>query len=578
MKRKKGFTLIELIIIIAVLGILMGILFPTFSSLIKKSKESARIQTLTTIRKELLFSESYFETVEDMEGVVFKIDNSYYIQENGEIQSFEVIEERRLNPYIFDVYKCPENVRVYLFYDMTSDPVEAGIQDDNGKFTKWENIGDKIKIFNNDTLGDGSIPAIESNIRKIVIPSSITKIENNAFKNCKNLMYLRIEGDLSAISKYAFDGCSPLLFNKYENGKYLGSIDNDYKILCGAIKNFDIITINDNCEIITDSAFDENKDIKVVKFENKQESKLKVVGYYAFRECINLKVLQLEGNLKEVGNNAFDNCNEEIFNKYNSGLYVGSENNPYKILCGSSDYSSETLVINSNCEIISSSAFENNQKLKTVKFDKIESSKLKVIGNEVFYNCVNLSKVILPNNLEILGYSVFGNCVSLSEINLPDTINSIGINLFYNCESLRSISVPKQIKNIPNGCFNGCLLLSNIQFLADIESIGNYAFYNCQSLQNISIGENIKEIGYRAFMYCKNILKIVMPKDINVNSIGKDAFLNCDKLEIFYMGLNELNVKNLGIDEDKVFYYSEYKPQNDGNYFHFDDNKNILKW
>ena len=46
MKRnnKKGFTIVELVIVIAVIAILAGVLIPTFSGVVKKAKENAALQ------------------------------------------------------------------------------------------------------------------------------------------------------------------------------------------------------------------------------------------------------------------------------------------------------------------------------------------------------------------------------------------------------------------------------------------------------------------------------------------------------------------------------------------------------
>ncbi len=46
---KKGFTLVELIIVIAVIAILAAVLIPTFSTMIKKAKQSADTQTLKNV-------------------------------------------------------------------------------------------------------------------------------------------------------------------------------------------------------------------------------------------------------------------------------------------------------------------------------------------------------------------------------------------------------------------------------------------------------------------------------------------------------------------------------------------------
>ena len=54
MKRnnKKGFTIVELVIVIAVIAILAGVLIPTFSGIIGNAKESAALQEATNAYKE----------------------------------------------------------------------------------------------------------------------------------------------------------------------------------------------------------------------------------------------------------------------------------------------------------------------------------------------------------------------------------------------------------------------------------------------------------------------------------------------------------------------------------------------
>ena len=53
MNFKKGFTVVELVIVIAVISILAAVLIPTFSSIINKAKEAAWLQESAIIQKEL---------------------------------------------------------------------------------------------------------------------------------------------------------------------------------------------------------------------------------------------------------------------------------------------------------------------------------------------------------------------------------------------------------------------------------------------------------------------------------------------------------------------------------------------
>ncbi len=52
--RKKGFTIVELVIVIAVIAILAAVLIPTFSNVIKKANESAVQQAAAALYREAL--------------------------------------------------------------------------------------------------------------------------------------------------------------------------------------------------------------------------------------------------------------------------------------------------------------------------------------------------------------------------------------------------------------------------------------------------------------------------------------------------------------------------------------------
>ena len=51
---KKGFTIVELVIVIAVIGILAGVLIPTFSNIISKATDSGALQEATSAMKSTL--------------------------------------------------------------------------------------------------------------------------------------------------------------------------------------------------------------------------------------------------------------------------------------------------------------------------------------------------------------------------------------------------------------------------------------------------------------------------------------------------------------------------------------------
>ena len=54
LKNKKGFTIVELVIVIAVIAILAAVLIPTFSNVIQKANDSADLQKFTNAYKAAL--------------------------------------------------------------------------------------------------------------------------------------------------------------------------------------------------------------------------------------------------------------------------------------------------------------------------------------------------------------------------------------------------------------------------------------------------------------------------------------------------------------------------------------------
>ena len=56
-KKRKAFTLLELVIVIAVIAILAAVLIPTFSSIIRRGNESNTIQTVRNLNTALLLDD-----------------------------------------------------------------------------------------------------------------------------------------------------------------------------------------------------------------------------------------------------------------------------------------------------------------------------------------------------------------------------------------------------------------------------------------------------------------------------------------------------------------------------------------
>lgn len=135
------------------------------------------------------------------------------------------------------------------------------------------------------------------------------------------------------------------------------------------------------------------------------------------------------------------------------------------------------------------------------------SNNLKVrIGDEMFYTCSKLSKIVLPNNILEIGESAFYGCSSLKNIDIPDKVTEIGYSAFKNSSSLRSVTFEKgsQLKYMVEGVFCDCEALTSIEIPASVEMID---MYYCINLANIYCYPSIPPIlnDFR----CKNFVLYV---------------------------------------------------------------------
>ena len=84
MKRKnnrKGFTIVELVIVIAVIAILATVLVPTFGDMIEKSKQTAIIEEAKNLYTDYMIKKASDDDFTD--DVVIEIDGKYYAVKDG---------------------------------------------------------------------------------------------------------------------------------------------------------------------------------------------------------------------------------------------------------------------------------------------------------------------------------------------------------------------------------------------------------------------------------------------------------------------------------------------------------------
>ena len=130
---KKGFTIVELVIVIAVIAILAAVMIPTFSGIIDKANKSAALQEAKSAHTALLYhleSPDKLE-VKDKVDAYIVVDGEYYFEVNdGKLNALTAapsnLVKEKTNAEDYEkttVADVGANVEVYIY---TAAVVNAG--------------------------------------------------------------------------------------------------------------------------------------------------------------------------------------------------------------------------------------------------------------------------------------------------------------------------------------------------------------------------------------------------------------------------------------------------------------------
>lgn len=119
---KKGFTIVELVIVIAVIAILAAVLIPTFSNVVEKANQSAALQNCSNEYKQAKVAIA-INGSDLKNGTVFESNGFYFEYTNGEFKAIE-----NYTPVASKATALANGVTVYQDFGTTLDAntVSAG--------------------------------------------------------------------------------------------------------------------------------------------------------------------------------------------------------------------------------------------------------------------------------------------------------------------------------------------------------------------------------------------------------------------------------------------------------------------
>jgi len=229
------------------------------------------------------------------------------------------------------------------------------------------------------------------------------------------------------------------------------------------------------------------------------------IGKYCFYKC-KLQEINIPSSITFIGNGCFNECSEitiridpqnETYKVRNNVI----EKKSYKKVVREEEMINETIadginiIMYENNEMVVQGTgdikeFKMREEMREQTTELTIEEGIRSIGDNCFFNYVNLKKVNIPDSLSKIGNGAFQKCTNLVEINLPK-VYSIGEGCFDSCLSLRTITLPSTLNFIGGDCFSYCSELSTIHIPSSVISIGEHSFCGCDKLKgNIVIDGN----------------------------------------------------------------------------------------
>lgn len=371
----------------------------------------------------------------------------------------------------------------------------------------------------------------QTNLKKVVIPSTVRVIGANAFANCTNLaeveFVLNEEADtaLATIADYAFSNT--------------------------AIESLKIGGPNAE-KTIGKNAFLDCKKLKNIELHG-----VTSVGDSGFMNCTALETAKFGSQIKTFASNVFASCESlksmvfpESVTGYGSTMFLGCK-------------SLESVTLSSKATAIAGTMFKNCTALKEV----VIPDGVKSCGANAFYGCTALTDVVIPDTVTSYGTSVFEGCTSLSNVRLSASAKAINEKMFKGCTSLKTLDVPATVTHIVKYAFDGCgltrIVLPGVKYLGtntttttsvaknfesyafancpNLEYVefqalslaGAYNFVNCPSLKEVKFNDSCKQLGEHMFENCVSLTTINIPT--KATAVQSYMFKGCTSLVSIYI-------------------------------------------
>ena len=384
-------------------------------------------------------------------------------------------------------------------------------------------------------------------ITKVIIPSSVTKIEKLAFQNCANLTEIDIPSSVKTIGDAAFQNCTSLT----KVTLHEGLTNFSFRLF----KNTAIreITIPSSVMEFGKEVFNDCKKLAAIWVDKNSQA------YNFYKDDYRLLIIgeSSQNDIKPI------TTTTKYGDKIQNGvLYIADGTTEIKSNAYTGNDEITKVIIPSSVTKIEKLAFQNCANLTEIEIP----SSVETIGEAAFQNCTSLTKVMLPEGLTKLSFRLFKGS-GIPEITIPASVAEIGGEVLEECKNLTAINVTKDSQAYAVYKFDSRVVVTGESSLTDenitqttqiasnqsemqptttvteygdtIENgvlyikdgtteIKSKAYYKEKEITKVVIPSTVTKIGSQAFSECTKLIEIDIPS--SVKTIGDAAFQNCTSL------------------------------------------------
>lgn len=324
------------------------------------------------------------------------------------------------------------------------------------------------------------------------VPDGVERIENGAFSNSYFVYEVKLPDSVKSIGTLAFAFCDMMsTINIPEGVTEIGDA-------AFAFSGITDVSIPSTVKRIGDTAFGFSTQLEHADIAEGVTS----IGEWAFRECRNLKSVQMPASVTEIGEMAFGECdNVTLYCYERSYAYDYARENNINV-----EKRRENVIVLDK-EITSGKCGDN------LTWELDDNGTLTISGtgdmaqfydwrdyvqvyedNSPWWHVKNKIKAVeITDGVTSISSYAFKECKNLESIKIPDSMKRIEWCAIFNCDKLESVKIPSGVAVIEEMTFAGNKGLKYVEISDGVEEIKGCAFLGCTSLININVDENNPE-------------------------------------------------------------------------------------